>query len=786
MSRFKWFFILLLSISVLAGGSWIYRVHLIQSSLPYLLKDILKQAGVDVFQVELNDIDIDGAWLKTLSFEVDAGDSDGGKTGVKQKQTIKVSLHNIKLQYQYQSLLQGRLDKVVIDEVTLSDVTAASLSANSPAEILSTENSSIVAKESLKKTVSHENKTSLVLYQENINNWRNNWRSLIPVDALEVADINFQGSLFGALDKHHVELLFHGDEDNMHVDLFAGSVNKPHEIKISSHVKDEWTVSVGQSKTALLKLHLMDDAISVNYFFNAEKTLSFLKENQLANLDTVNVSALFHGKLKIFYNEGSAVNNKAVSSFVVQSEKIDVRGAGLQAIHLSNIDVNLAFQYKWLKDYKELTVQRKSHISFNQFDYADTQLKNTPLKLSGVLKIQPDKWFYDGGFTVTRLAVKQKIADKKISDQWQEVAFKNVSANIIADNKQLNVSGKFEPAIVSALISYKLSQQIVSGKGALVLHTDEPFNLSNEKSISQLLKPWVYPFDVFSGEIDLDTHLQWSTTKALQLTMKTQLKNVGGAFNQLVFSGLNTQQYLSLLPTIKTISLNKQPRVGQTGLIKLDYIDSGVLISDLNLQMVLSQSEQGSLPVLNVHNFNAELLGGHFHSYHFTLDFNQPVNHLSIQINNLDLSRIVKTQQFSDLEIEGMLDGELPIEINKEGVFVHEGVFYNGDRPGRIRYQPKSGVKQIAANPLTGIALKALRDFRYSKLKAGLTYVPDGTLSIGLEMNGISPELDKTRQVDLNINTEQNLKALLESIRYSQGLSDNIDKRVRNKFSATQ
>jgi len=212
----------------------------------------------------------------------------------------------------------------------------------------------------------------------------------------------------------------------------------------------------------------------------------------------------------------------------------------------------------------------------------------------------------------------------------------------------------------------------------------------------------------------------------------------------------------------------------------------GVLISDLNLQLALHQSEQGDFPVFDVYNFNAELLGGHFSSQHFTLDLNQPVNYLLIQVNNLDLSRIVQTQQFSGLEIEGFLDGQLPIEITEEGAFVDKGYFYNGDRPGVIRYQPESGVQQITTNPLSGIVLKALRDFRYDKLEAKLSYVPDGTLSIGLEMNGLSPELDNGRQVNLNINTEQNLKALLKSVRFSQGLSDNIDKRVRQKYSAPQ
>jgi len=783
-----------MSVSLLVFSGWIYRVHLIQSSLPYLLKDILTQAGVDVFQVELNDISIDGASIKSLSFEVDIADGDAIKKT--RKETIKLSLHDIELKYQYQSLLQGRLDKVLIGQVDVFAVDSTPLNASS----------SIETSRQVKSSANKKNKTSLVLFKENINKFRNNWHSLIPLDALTVAEINFQGTLFGALDNHQFELLFHTDDDTMHVDLVGGTVNDLHAIKISSHVKDEWLFSVGQSKTALLTLHLMDESIAADYFFNAEKMTVFLKENNVASIDAVEVAGLFNGELKFYYNESGSVKNQTFSSFGVHGNKLNVSGNDMDDTQLSNLDINLNFQYKWLTDYKELVIGEKSSISFNQFDYANTKLINTPLNLSGVLQIKSDKWFYDGDLTVSELTLKQKMPKKKmpkkktpkqkkseteiseteISRQSQEVAFKNVSANIIADNEQLKVSGKFEPAVVPALISYKLNHQIVSGEGRLLLHTDEPFNLSNEKSISQLLKPWVYPFDVFSGEVDVDADLQWSKTESLQLTAKTRLKNVGGVFNELVFSGLNTKQNLTLLPAVETMSLSEKSRIGQTGLIRLDHIDSGVLISDLNFQLALRKPEKGTLPVLDVYNFNAELLGGHFSSQRFTLDFNRPVNNLLVHVSKLDLSRVSQMQQFSGLEIEGLLDGQLPIDINGEGVFVHEGYFYNNDRPGVIRYQPKTGVNQIAANPLSKIVLKALRDFRYDKLKAKLSYEPDGTLSIGLEMNGVSPELDNGRQVNLNINTEQNLKSLLKSIRFSEGLSDNIDKRVRQKYSATQ
>ena len=107
-------------------------------------------------------------------------------------------------------------------------------------------------------------------------------------------------------------------------------------------------------------------------------------------------------------------------------------------------------------------------------------------------------------------------------------------------------------------------------------------------------------------------------------------------------------------------------------------------------------------------------------------------------------------------------------------------------RNGSIRYNPAAGTEQLKQNPITGIALDALRDFRYSHLSAGVNFTPDGRLTINLQLKGTSPELDTSRPVHLNINTEQNLLSLLKSLRYAQGVSEKIDNKVRQLYKENQ
>ena len=96
---------------------------------------------------------------------------------------------------------------------------------------------------------------------------------------------------------------------------------------------------------------------------------------------------------------------------------------------------------------------------------------------------------------------------------------------------------------------------------------------------------------------------------------------------------------------------------------------------------------------------------------------------------------------------------------------------------GIIRYQPSGGT--FAESGLTAYALKALEEFRYEQFSARISYQPEGTLIAQLRLVGQSPRLDTQRPVHLNIHTEQNLLSLLKSIRYSQGLSSELEQDMR-------
>jgi hypothetical protein len=53
---------------------------------------------------------------------------------------------------------------------------------------------------------------------------------------------------------------------------------------------------------------------------------------------------------------------------------------------------------------------------------------------------------------------------------------------------------------------------------------------------------------------------------------------------------------------------------------------------------------------------------------------------------------------------------------------------------------------------------------------------------LGLEIQGSNPDLEGGRQINLNINLEQNIIELLRSLRFVEGLNDAIDNRIQDYY----
>ncbi|MFN8392736.1 MAG: YdbH domain-containing protein [Bdellovibrionota bacterium] len=112
----------------------------------------------------------------------------------------------------------------------------------------------------------------------------------------------------------------------------------------------------------------------------------------------------------------------------------------------------------------------------------------------------------------------------------------------------------------------------------------------------------------------------------------------------------------------------------------------------------------------------------------------------------------------------GSLHGTLPIQLRDGMVKAEDGKVEGVN--GELKFTPSQELKQrAAANPNLKLALDALEQFEYERLDATLNYATDGTLTSSVSLLGKNPNLFHGRQIQFNINVEENLPALLKSSR---------------------
>ena len=179
------------------------------------------------------------------------------------------------------------------------------------------------------------------------------------------------------------------------------------------------------------------------------------------------------------------------------------------------------------------------------------------------------------------------------------------------------------------------------------------------------------------------------------------------------------------------------------------------------------------------------MLEGTVRGNRIRIDLNRRSNRFTLAFDNISIAELVRLQQFEDIDAIGNLSGTLPITIGPAGLSITKGKATANTPGGYIRYRPKDGGELFGSSSMeTEMLLKALDDYQYKELDADVAYKPDGQLTMQLQMKGRSPGLHATRPLHLNLNLDQNILSLIESLRAVDGLNDRIDRAVKQHYKA--
>jgi hypothetical protein len=379
--------------------------------------------------------------------------------------------------------------------------------------------------------------------------------------------------------------------------------------------------------------------------------------------------------------------------------------------------------------------------------------------------IQQDGYNLEGNFNTDDLHL------------WHGTAgfdFRNVTQAFTYIGDVFSASGTFTDPMRNLALTSRLNHRLDDGSGDLSVQTQEVV-LTTDTPLASYVQPLEIPISIVAGTIETLLQAHWETGSngyELQAGLSLSANSLGGAVDKLFFSGLSAQLDLDVFPGIHTRSVQE---------LRVADIDIGLSITNLFAKYQLSASPYGRIPAINLPLLEADILGGKIRAINSYIDPNLSTNELDIAVRGILLGEVVALHQLEDIEATGVIDGSLPIVISDNGMSVSAGRLYARDPGGIIAYHADTTALANAV-PGSDIVFNALKNFNYTSLQIDPDYDSSGLLLLGLEIQGSNPDLEGGRQINLNINLEQNIIELLRSLRFVEGLNDAIDNRIQDYY----
>lgn len=325
----------------------------------------------------------------------------------------------------------------------------------------------------------------------------------------------------------------------------------------------------------------------------------------------------------------------------------------------------------------------------------------------------------------------------------------------------------------------QLNQNFSNSRGSLQFDTASLVFSPSEDSLSTLLSPLPLDADLISGALEIAANINWqmpdaSTSTYTDIsawqpggTVRIEAKELAGLIDETIFTGLNTsagwqlQSDLSLVSTAVT-------------LLQIQKIDPGLPLSNIQTRFHLNTGSG----VLELSSLNFDMFGGKVESDPFSINLKQTDatsdfgDSFELRMDGIDISEVLGLSAYSGVSATGLVNGTLPIRLQGFKPVI-EGGRLNARVPGgSIRY---SSGDAATGNQSLDLVYQALEHYRYDTLSANVDYNEAGELTLEMQLQGESPELNNGQRINLNLNINDNIPALLQSLQAAQGITDRLE-----------
>ena len=494
-----------------------------------------------------------------------------------------------------------------------------------------------------------------------------------------------------------------------------------------------------------------------------EMQLQLQAQDLHGTLDSSRFSDLdlnFHSPLKLqFVDEQWQAH---LDNAQLSLELANLRDSALQA---QQLQVSTQFNAQADANTFSLTLDKSTQLQAQQLKFSDAAQANSislqlpNLQIKGASNMPSQATLHSS----LSAQIKQLSAEQLHTQNW------DVSGTLSGALSQLKLKAELSNTQGLKLNSHmQLLANSVQGQVTL----DEVFFKAGNP-LQTTLKDWPELISFTSGRINGSSKFTIPYQGAAKLSFTASGSGLSGIVNRSELSNLSLDVNGQLTgPTLK-LSIPT---------LTVEQLDPGVPIGPIELRDAHYQANTAHMleGLADWQHVQANLLNGRvwLNAQQLDLKYAQSV---LLQVEGLELQELFRVYPAEGLTGSGTIDGQLPLYFDHDSFSVKAGQL-QARAPGVLQFQSDKINALGKTNPSMRLVADALEDFHFNLLSCSLSYDESGKLLLNVRLQGQNPDVEKGRPINLNVNLEEDIPALLASIQLSNQVSEIIQKRVRERL----
>lgn len=479
----------------------------------------------------------------------------------------------------------------------------------------------------------------------------------------------------------------------------------------------------------------------------------------VANIKTTGATqAKINSKIVINATEDYSVQLTEVK-LQLQQAQLNYKLANNEYINLDQLKIDSEFSGFWQASKWQLDLSQLNATA-NQLQLSDISAQQL------MLKLQPSHFSSQQALSIDsqfKLDIANLQHPELITQAWQYQA--KISGNL----NNLSLNAKLENAanlVINHQGTYNPEQIKINWQ------LDEIFLLASNPLAASLVQ-WPALLEINRGKILAKGKLSLSPHQTL-LVADLTLNDLSGIYDRGIFKALTAEIALGYNNDNFTLDVQQA---------KLAEFSQGIELGPILLSANYTAKNNNILNgILDLQYLNIRAMGGKITADPIQLDLTKQQQIIKLQLDKIDLAKVLQQHPTSDLTGNGLISGTIPLLICNNGIRVDKGHIAAESPGGELQYRPAAASSMAAGNQSMKVVLDALDNFHYSVLSSNVSYDAAGKLNLALSIQGNNPSFEQGRAINFNINLEEDLPALITSMQLNSEISEKIKRRVQQRL----